>query len=114
VRSQARLDKGGQLAALRDRGVFMIDLKPDPCDPQPVEAFVADLVMRAAELGPDHAILVKVDVYDAAFQALRDAGIAVVDERTPFPSTERQKQFDRKFRNALTLAGFPSRALSGP
>jgi hypothetical protein len=46
----------------------MIDLKPNPCDTEPVQAFVPDLVTRATELGPEHAILVKVDVYDAAFQ----------------------------------------------
>lgn len=103
----ARLDKRQQLAALRDQGVFMIDLKPDPCDPKPVRAFVPVLVARARELGPEHAILVKVDVYDAAFEALRDAGIAVVDERIPFPSTGRQTEFASKFRNALMLAGLP-------
>jgi hypothetical protein len=109
----ARLDKREQLAALRDQGVFLIDLKPDPCDDQPIQAFVADLVKRATKLAPEHAILVKVDVYDAAFQALREAAIPVVDERIPFPSTGQQKQFARKFRNALVLAGLPRRAPRG-
>jgi hypothetical protein len=109
----ARLDKREQLAALRDQGLFMIDLKPNPCDPGPIQVFVGDLVARTTELGPEHVILVKVDVYDAAFQTLRDSGIAVVDERIPFPSTGRQKQFAGRFRNALALAGLPSRAPNG-
>jgi hypothetical protein len=49
-------------------------------------------------------ILVKVDVYDAAFEALRDAGIAVVDERIPFPSTGRQTEF-AKTRNPRVAVG---------
>jgi hypothetical protein len=104
----ARLDKREQLAALRDQGVFVIDLKPDPCDPRPVEAFVEDLVERATGLAPEHAILIKVDVYDAAFRALLEAGIRVVDERIPFPSTGQQKKFCRKFTEALVVAGLPS------
>jgi hypothetical protein len=49
--------------------VFVIDLKPDPCDPAPVDSFVDDLVERVIERAPERAILVKVDVYDAAFES---------------------------------------------
>jgi hypothetical protein len=30
----SRLDKRNQLSALRDLGVYMSDLKPEPCDPR--------------------------------------------------------------------------------
>ncbi len=109
----ARIDKRNQLAALRKQGVFVIDLKPDPCDPRPAEAFVDDVAERAAALAPKQAILIKVDVYDLALEALRDAGIPVVDERIPFPNTGRQREFDARFRLALDVAGLPSRTLRG-
>jgi hypothetical protein len=60
-----RLDKRAQLTALRKRGVFVIDLKSDPCDPTPLDSYVDDLAHRATDLRPKRAILVKVDVYDA-------------------------------------------------
>lgn len=109
----ARLDKRAQLAALREGGIFLIDLKPDPCDPAPVDSFADDLVGRALELQPEHAILVKVDVYDAAFAKLRDAGVLVVDSRLPFPSTGRQTEFATGFRAALATAGIHSQAAKG-
>lgn len=105
----ARLDKRAQLAALRDQGVFVIDLKPDPCSPATIKAFVEDLVSRAVELEPENAILVKVDVYDAAFEALSRAGVSVIDARLPFPSTGRQTEFSAGFRDALAAAGIESR-----
>ena len=108
-----RLDKRAQLAALQKKGVFVIDLKPDPCDPAPLDSFVDDLVDRVLKLEPARAILVKVDVYDAAFEKLRDAGVHVVDARLPFPSTGRQPEFATGFRTALAAAGIRSRAPGG-
>jgi hypothetical protein len=106
----ARLDKRAHLAALRDLGVFIIDLKPDPCNPAPVDSFVDDLVARVRGLDPQHIVLVKVDVYDAAFQRLRALGLPVIDARVPFPSTGQQTVFGIGFRSALGEAGLPSRA----
>jgi hypothetical protein len=105
----ARLDKRPQLAALRDRGMFLIDFKPDPCDRRPLVASAADLVRRASRHEPEHAILIKVDVYDDAFRLLREAGVPVVDRRMPFPSTGRQTEFHTAFRAALDDVGMPSR-----
>ena len=104
----ARLDKRPQLAALRDRGMFLIDLKPDPCDRRPVAASAVGLVRRAARHEPEHAILIKVDVYDHAFRLLREADVPVVDRRMPFPSTGRQTEFHTAFRAALDDVGMPS------
>lgn len=106
----ARLDKRAQLAALRDLGVFLIDLKPNPCDLAPLDSFVDGLVDRVLRLEPRHAVLVKVDVYDAAFHRLRAAGIPVIDARLPFPSTGQQTVFARGFREVLAEADLPSRA----
>jgi hypothetical protein len=106
----ARLDKPAQLAALRDLGVFLIDLKPNPCDPAPLDSFVDGLVDRVLRLEPLHAVLVKVDVYDAAFQRLRATDVPVIDARLPFPSTGRQAEFADGFRSALAETDLPSRA----
>lgn len=105
----ARLDKHEQLSALQALGVFVIDLKPDPCDPAPVGSFVADLVQRAVELDPDYAVIIKVDVHRATFNALREAGVRVIDERLPFPSSGQQKAFGARFRDALAHTDIPSR-----
>lgn len=106
----ARVDKRRQLAALRDLGFFLIDLKPDPCDPTPLDSFVDHLVERVLDLGPEHVILVKVDVYDAAFRPLIARGVPVLDKRLPFPSTGQQGVFAKGFRAALAQVGFESRA----
>lgn len=103
-----RLDKRDQLSALRELGVYVIDLKPDPCDPRPPSDFADDLVRRAKRTNPEHAILIKVDVYDTAFEPLGDAGVEVIDKRIPFPSTGQQKVFCCDFKAALGLAGWNS------
>jgi hypothetical protein len=95
---------------LRDLGVFLIDLKPGPCDPAPLASFVDDLVDPARGLDPRHIVLVKVDVYDAAFQSLRAVDLPVIDARPPFPSTGQQTVFGIGFRGALPEVGIPSRA----
>lgn len=104
----ARLDKSDQLSALCELGVYLVDLKPDPCDPRPPTDFADDLVRRVKRTNPEHAILIKVDVYDTAFEALGDAGVQVIDKRMPFPSTGQQKVFCRAFKAALGLAGWKS------
>ncbi|MGH3118622.1 MAG: hypothetical protein ACRDQ2_16215 [Gaiellales bacterium] len=106
----ARLDKRAQLGRLRDMGVYLNDLKADPCDPREPAGFVDDLVRRAGSVRPERAVLIKVDVYDAAFHRLCRAGVPVIDKRMPFPSTGRQREFSRGFADALALAGWASLA----
>jgi hypothetical protein len=106
----ARLDKRDQLFALRDLGVYVIDLKPEPCDQRPPSTFADNLVRRAKRQNAEHAILIKVDVYDTTFEPLRAAGIHVIDKRIPFPSTGRQMEFCRDFKDALETAKWKSRA----
>jgi hypothetical protein len=90
--------------------VFLIDLKPDPCDPRPPSEFADDLLRRVKRVDPEHVLLIKVDVHAAAFRLLRDRGVPVVDKRIYFPSTGRQTDFARQFRCALKAAGWKSRA----
>lgn len=71
------------LSRLRELGVFLVDLKPEPGDRRPLHALVPDLVGRVRDLDPEAVILIKATVYDAAFSVLRREGLPVVDERIP-------------------------------
>lgn len=96
-----RSNKASVLTELRDRGVFLIDLKPDPVDGSPLAPYVPGLLARIAELAPERIILIKTDVFDAAYPALAAAGLPVSKMRIPFPSSGRQKEFAVAFGRAL-------------
>jgi len=106
----SRENKAAHLSALRDAGVFMIDLHEDNVS-QPTMSQLAPqvpgLVERAAALKPKHIILIKSIVHDAAYAALKAAQLPVIDERIPFPSSGQQKKFLETFRSALATARFP-------
>lgn len=103
-----RDNKADLLTRLRDSGVFLVDLKPDPKDGQPLRAYVPDLVDRVRSLAPESVILIKATVYDAAFAALKHAGLPVIDERIPFPGSGQQKRFQEAMARALAAASFDS------
>jgi hypothetical protein len=100
--------KSTQLAKLRELGVFLVDLKPDPCAPGEPAVYADDLVARVNALEPEHVILIKVNVWDAAATKLEAAGIDVIDARLPFPSSGQQGNFRTGFRTALKKAGWTS------
>lgn len=91
-----RAEKAVQLGRLRELGVFLIDLheanvsKPTQAQLRPC---VPGLIARCRALKPDRVVLIKSSVYDAAFEAMKAAGLPVIDERIPFPSTGQQKRF---------------------
>lgn len=99
-----RTDKAKALAELKRRGVFLVDLARDPIDGSDLASCVDDLVERCKALAPRKVVLIKVTVYDMAYQALQRAGLPVVDRRVSFPSTGRQNDFRRQFREALGMA----------
>lgn len=96
-----RDNKATLLEQLRDRGVFLIDLKPDPVDGADLSPYVPALLDRIRELAPDRIILIKADVYDTAYPALSAAGLPVSTVRVPFPSFGQQKAFAVAFGRAL-------------
>lgn len=98
-----RQDKREWLARLREHGIFLVDLKLDPVDGSPLTAHVPELVARCQRLQPKCIVLIKVTVYDAAYQSLRAAGLPVVDTRIPFPSNGQQGKFREKLKEALKL-----------
>lgn len=102
--------KAAQLEKLCALGVYLIDLKPDPCAAGAPETYADDLVARVLALEPDNVILIKVNVWDAAAQQLKAAGVNLIDERLCFPSSGQQTNFRNGFRKALEKAGWTSLA----
>lgn len=103
-----RTRKAEHLAALRDAGVYLIDLheasisQPTLADLRP---HVPGLVEHCRDLRPKAIVLIKSTVYDAAYEPLRAAGLPVIDERIPFPASGQQKKFLEAFRRAVDSAG---------
>jgi hypothetical protein len=96
-----RLEKQACLKKLQEIGIFLIDLKLDPVDGSPLQAYVPNLVARCRELASEKIILIKATVYDAAYIPLKSAGLPVVNKRVYFPSTGRQSEFREQFADAL-------------
>lgn len=104
---QTRTNKASLLAELRDRGVFLIDLKPDPivnsrASRPELRLYVPALLVRIAEVEPERIILIKTDVYDVAYPALAAAGLPVSKVRIPFPSYGQLENFRIAFGRALS------------
>ena len=100
-------EKAANLKRLRDAGVFLIDLcEDDIAKPKlkDLEPHAPGLVERAKKLNPDHVVVIKATVYDAAFAPLKAAGLPVIDERIPFPSSGQQKNFLESFTRAAKKA----------
>ncbi len=101
-RAPTRENKPELLAALCGAGVFLVDLSLEPIERgEDLSPYVPGLVRRVRRLAPRCVILVKATVYDAAFEALRSAGLPVVNERIPFPGTGQQANFHVAFARAL-------------
>jgi hypothetical protein len=101
-----RTNKAEVLADLRDAGVFLMDVCLEPIfDKSELFACVPGLVGRAVSRSPEHVILIKATVYDAAFQPLADGRLPVVDERIPFPGSGHQLRFQCFFGRALNATG---------
>jgi len=104
-----RTRKGVHLGALRDAGVFMIDLHEETISQPSLAALrphVPRLIERCRLLKPRNIALIKSSVYDAAFEPLRAGGLPVIDERMPFPASGQQRRFLEAFRRAAASAGF--------
>jgi hypothetical protein len=88
-------DKAPYLDALRERGVFLVDLSVDPFSDRrdAIPRCVPDLVLRVREMRAQRVVLIGTAVYDAAYAVLRDAGLPVVDVRLPYPGSGQQRRF---------------------
>jgi hypothetical protein len=105
----SRSQKRGQLRELASRGVFLIDLKPDPKEPgERLQAHVPDLVARAIALNPRHVVAIKANVCELLQAPLRAAGLHVAAERVPFPGSGQQRRFRERMADALESIGWPT------
>jgi hypothetical protein len=96
-----RGSKAELLGRLRDRGVFLVDLKRDPVTGGSLAAEVPGLVRRVRRLAPARIIVIKSSVFDLVRDPLLDAGLPLVDERVPFPGSGQQRRFEKSFARAL-------------
>jgi hypothetical protein len=99
-----RSTKGELLAQLRARGVFLIDLKRDPVDAQPLADEIPQLLRRIRRLKPEKIIVIKASVFDLVRDPLISAGLSLIDERVPFPGSGQQRRFVAAFLRALKRA----------
>jgi len=103
--------KAEHLAEMRRMGVFMVDLhEANISQPKLAQLSpeVPGLVKRCKALKPERIVLIKSIVYDAAYAALLEAGLPVVDARIPFPASGQQKKFLELFREAVGELVTPS------
>ena len=89
------------LYELKERDVFLIDLKETPVAGSPLALYVPALVTRCSEIAPRRIVLIKATVYDASYRYLKAAGLPVSDVRVPFPGSGRQREFVDAFLRAL-------------
>ena len=96
------------LGALRDAGVFLIDLAPVPVNrlgnerTATLAASVADCTLRAQALSPDGVILIKRNVHELLAEPFRQAGLPVLHEQPiPFPGSGQQLRFREHFAAAV-------------
>jgi hypothetical protein len=92
-----RENKPAALRAIRD----LIDLSEGPKNGVKLRSLVPGLVQRVAEIGPVRIILIKTNVFDLAYPALRAVHLPVVDARIPFPGQGWQSRFVEAFSDAL-------------
>lgn len=103
-----RDQKAEQLNALKNAGVFLIDSVTIPLQKgEKLKDFINkdSLVSRCQNLNPQAIVLIKANVYDEVFDALKNEGLPVVDERIPFPGSGQQTRFVNSFNSALRKIG---------
>jgi hypothetical protein len=109
-RKPTRENKAELLAELCRRRVFLIDVVEDPFDRRPLSAHVPRLVERIRRLDPNWIVLIKADVFDAAYRAIADAGLPISPVRVPFPGSGQQKHFKKAFARALVRSHVHARS----
>jgi hypothetical protein len=99
-------DKAPYLDELQDRGVFLVHLSEDPFAAwrEVVPRCVPALVERCAALRPRRIVLIGAGTYDHTYDALRGAGLPVVDIRLPYPGSGQQRRFLEGFEVALAVS----------
>ncbi|MCR8669583.1 hypothetical protein [Agrococcus sp. HG114] len=102
------------LGALRDAGVFLIDLSPVPVNRlganrnRTLASSVADCTARAVALGPEGVILVKRSVHELLADPFKAASLPLLhEEPVPFPGSGQQRRFQERFAAAVAALNPP-------
>lgn len=100
--------KTDMLNKFKNDGYYLIDLSDSPISllsNNDLETFVPNLIEKVKKLADDNTniILIKANVYDLVYKVLKKLGFKVVDIRIPFPSSGQQTNFQRAFKQALSL-----------
>ena len=89
-------------------GYWLLDLSeiPTSVSNNSLESCVPSLVSKLEKHIDKNTpiILIKSNVYDICYEALKAKGYRVINERLPFPGSGQQKVFREKFARALGLA----------
>ncbi len=103
-----RSRKHSWLTRFKNDGYRLIDAVKDPM-PRVSESEkrlligsqLDDLVKEVRSISPRQIVLIKVTVYEALFESLREMELPVVDARLPFPGSRRQPQFQEQFKQLV-------------
>lgn len=100
------------LEKLKEDGFFLLDLSELPISylTDSLNSQVPLLINKIKAVADENTkiILIKVNVYDIAFEALTEAGIKnVIDCRITFPGSGGQTKFQIEFTEALRQAKYP-------
>ena len=68
-----------------------------------IKSRLDDIVDEIQEINPNQIVLIKVTVYDALYQVLKNRGLPVVDARLPFPGSGKQTEFQNSFEFFVSL-----------
>ena len=99
--------KAGLLEEFQSDGYWLMDLAELPQEVTGVrhEDSLPSLLARVGKVvsADTRIILIKANVYDCCYPALKELGYHVSDERIPFPGSGQQAVFRQKFRRALGM-----------
>jgi hypothetical protein len=99
--------KAELLETFQADGYLLIDLSevPQELSGQSDDACLPNLLARVNKLATakTRVVLIKANVYDCAYPALKEAGYNVSAERLPFPGSGQQLVFRKGFRRALGM-----------
>lgn len=100
-----RFRKMKWLKRFQSDGYRLIDVMDEPFHPDDSQKDRKELVKNhlnyivdeIREINPNQILIIKVTVYDALYQDLKNCGLPVVNARLPFPSSGRQTEFQYQF-----------------
>ena len=76
---------------------FCSDEHP-PARKKRIKSRLDDIVDEIREINPKQILMIKVTVFGALYQDLKDRGLPIVNARSPFPGSGRQTEFQDEFK----------------